>query len=209
MVPTTSTAAAARMVLSSIPEPDGGESAAICSTLCAELYDGLDVLCEDIQDEQGVPLYLRTFSVSYEPHPRTATNETRFLIFSYSSTEPLPSPSTELHPPRALIRIPMPPPSSPLSLEALISALTAPPKAGNGQQAVTLVHMDRRPALRSLPWTDIYLLEVEQVQSLHQATEGDDRGDSRKRTVHWRKQLEEAIENVRARGSSAEVLGVW
>jgi len=59
LVPIASTALAAKNVAAS-PEPSG--DAAVCSKICAELYPGLDVLCESIQDEES--------------------NKTRFMVLS-------------------------------------------------------------------------------------------------------------------------------
>ncbi|OBZ80093.1 P-protein [Grifola frondosa] len=67
-VKVSSTSAAAQSLLSSADECD---SAAICSSSCASLFDGLEVLYENIQDKD--------------------TNLTRFYIIAHSSIVDLPS----------------------------------------------------------------------------------------------------------------------
>jgi len=83
----SSTAAAARAVLAE--DPTSSCSAAICSKICVQLYDGLEALEEGIQNKSD--------------------NFTRFWLFSFRADSPLPIPCRgKFRDHRALLRLSRP-----------------------------------------------------------------------------------------------------
>ncbi|QRV76611.1 prephenate dehydratase [Ceratobasidium sp. AG-Ba] len=128
-VKTSSTASAARQLLQ-LDDSTPLHSAAICSRICVDLYDRLEVLQSSIQDGQ--------------------INFTRFIIMSRIL---LPS---DLEPDvsrRALLRCILPQtPSNPyLTLSQVVKALP------NG---IELARVDRRPSLSKEPFHDCTFLEI-------------------------------------------------
>ncbi|KAJ7721074.1 Prephenate dehydratase-domain-containing protein [Mycena maculata] len=121
-----STAAAAQAVLTS------RNSAAICSKLCATVFDGLEVLFEGIQDRNS--------------------NFTRFFVLSAAEDgelppQPIPVPS----PTRCLLRLSSGKGNVGPAITQLLVAL-----------AMTVSRLDRRPQLDSeVVFHDIYFAELE------------------------------------------------
>ncbi|KAH9486840.1 Bifunctional chorismate mutase/prephenate dehydratase [Psilocybe cubensis] len=131
-VKTPSTAAAAKALLDNPPD-----CAAICSSICATLFDGLEILFNGIQNERS--------------------NFTRFFIIAYSQFTELPPVMTSNRHFKGLIRMSVPPPQAvePESNRArgvveylkLLDAFTT--------------RIDRRPALDTTPFSSIYFIEVQ------------------------------------------------
>jgi len=129
VVHTNSTAAAARAILS--PHPDNVERAAICSSLCVKLYDGLDVLCEGIQNGPE--------------------NVTRFFILCDSSSAVLPGSSTKRVVQRALLRLSTQPTcrNTASTLLPLLKSIS-----------LSVARIDRRPSLSKHLFHDVYFVEL-------------------------------------------------
>jgi len=133
VVKTSSTAAAAKLVAGD----SSGESAAIGSRLCADLYPALEVLSEGIQGD--------------------ANNSTRFLILATHPTSSLPcatnpAPLVNLNRTwHAIIRID--PPSTGVGTANLMNILGA-------VKSWSAYRIDRRPSLTRHPFHDVYFLSV-------------------------------------------------
>ncbi|KAJ6623409.1 Prephenate dehydratase-domain-containing protein [Mycena sp. CBHHK59/15] len=137
MVKMASTAAAARALLTA------SNSAAICSKLCATVFDGLDVLFEGIQDQKS--------------------NFTRFYVLTASKDVRLPPPSSPIMgQTRCLVRLSSArdPSSPPVSITQLLSAL-----------AMTVSRLDRRPQIdNTVPFRDLYFAELERASGVNTDT---------------------------------------
>ncbi|KAI0361194.1 PDT-domain-containing protein [Trametes cingulata] len=180
-----STSAAAQTVLYCGEGTDEPESAAICSCQCAEMFDGLEILFKDIQNE--------------------ASNTTRFFILANSLDAPLPGSKREPRRQRALIRISNPP-SPPREDEA------PPPNRLLHTIVGTLLttfgcsplRIDRRPSLTEVPFDDVYFVEVGDVtlpllsSTANKSYEKD-----------WLERLNAGIDRIRAAGGQATILGLW
>ncbi|EDR15630.1 uncharacterized protein LACBIDRAFT_300746 [Laccaria bicolor S238N-H82] len=123
----TSTAAAARALLDNPPE-----CAAICSQICATLFQGLEVLHQGIQGE--------------------TMNFTRFYVVAHSRETVMPF----RHPldRKALVRISAPkwpskPSSTPRSIVQLLDSLR-----------LDVTFIDRRPSVSLKPFHDVYFVGV-------------------------------------------------
>jgi prephenate dehydratase len=131
LVRTDSTANAAKRLLSAENGLDPMKCAAICSSVVVTIYEGLEVLEENIQDG--------------------TENYTRFYILSHGLDVALPKgclPSTKS---MALLRLQTPPgdPKSALNIPRVISTLD-----------IIVNRIDRRPSVRGRPFDDVYFLEV-------------------------------------------------
>jgi len=144
LVKTASTAAAAQAVLS---DPQPSDCAAICSKLCATVFDGLDILYEGIQDEM--------------------MNSTRFYIIAAHPDIDLPSPVEAPHK-CALVRISckLPETSSKESPSGNITQLLT-------ALGLYVTRLDRRPSLHPMPFHDVYFVELKEGNR----TEGIRNGD--------------------------------
>jgi len=136
LVKTASTAAAAQAILS---DPEPAECAAICSSLCATIFDGLEILHKGIQNEN--------------------VNSTRFYILAANRDVTIPPPPAEAPRKRALVRIscnlPATKNTSSRNIAQLLAALD-----------LHVTRMDRRPSLYPVPFHDVYFVEVEEEHSI-------------------------------------------
>ncbi|KAJ3514373.1 hypothetical protein NLJ89_g2412 [Agrocybe chaxingu] len=132
-IKTSSTAAAARTLFDNPPD-----CAAICSNICATLFEGLEILFAGIQNEQS--------------------NFTRFYIAAYTRSFDLPPVLASRFEARALVRLSAASPSSPdidtcgydimEYLKLLLVDLFA-------------ARIDRRPSLERKPFHNVYFVEVQ------------------------------------------------
>ncbi|KAG1801523.1 Prephenate dehydratase-domain-containing protein [Suillus plorans] len=130
LVPTDSTASAARALLNAPSESfDPFKSAAICSTVVTSLFPGLEVLHTGIQDGES--------------------NMTRFYIVSYGADARVPWQTPPIDQKRALIRLLPDRDSLAWDFSRAIKALNIP-----------ISRIDRRPSLSSATFHDVYFLEV-------------------------------------------------
>jgi len=180
-VKTSSTSAAAQALLSDAEEDDTLHSAAICSDLCAEVFDGLEILYEDVQDNND--------------------NSTRFYVLASSLNATLPAEAFRQQPPRrALVRISEkiseeePSPSTRI-LQLILSTLLTT----FGSPAVSI---DRRPRADGLPG-QVYIIELEDSTSPPNAS---DRGVE---DTSWLARIQCGIERVQLAGADAALLGIW
>ncbi|KAI8981277.1 PDT-domain-containing protein [Trametes punicea] len=180
-----STSAAAQSVLYCGEGTDEPESAAICSVQCAEMFDGLDILFKDIQNE--------------------ASNTTRFYILANSLEAPLPGGRQQPRRQRALIRINNAPPPS---------QGTEPPRPNRLLHMVmstllttfgcTVLRIDRRPSLTEVPFDDIYFVEVGDV-TLPVSSGPTSKSCERE----WLERLEAGVARICTAGGEATILGLW
>ncbi|KAI0778574.1 PDT-domain-containing protein [Trametes elegans] len=180
-----STSAAAQSILYCGAGTDEPESAAICSAQCAQMFDGLDVLAHEIQDE--------------------ASNSTRFYILANSLDEPLPGRAREPRRQRALIRIsnpPLPhkdgsPPPPNRLLHMVISTLLT-------TFGCAALRVNRRPSLTQVPFDDVYFVEVGDVTLPVLSAPA-----SKSSEEEWLDRLHAGISRIQAAGGEATVLGLW
>ncbi|KAF8898639.1 Prephenate dehydratase-domain-containing protein [Infundibulicybe gibba] len=153
LIKMASTAAGAQALLTS-----PADCAAICSKICATLFEGLEILNEGIQNESA--------------------NFTRFYIVSNRSAATIPQDETGM----ALLRVY----SAPKSISNITFQLHI--------LDLNVVRVDRRPAIDSIPFHDVYFLEVQEV------TPSD---------LKWVDCLQEAVGRLHKRGLKAEIAGIW
>ncbi|KDR85090.1 hypothetical protein GALMADRAFT_233707 [Galerina marginata CBS 339.88] len=133
-VKTPSTAAAAKALLDSPPD-----CAAICSSICATLFEGLEVLFIGIQNDQS--------------------NFTRFFIVSHSQHTLLPPIIEANRQMKALILMPTPPVlvPDPNKSRGIIEHL--------GLLGLFATRIDRRPSLSATPFGSVYFVEVQKYST--------------------------------------------
>ncbi|KAG8980315.1 hypothetical protein FRB94_010297 [Tulasnella sp. JGI-2019a] len=182
---TTSTAAASRLVL----EDSTGQTAAICSKLCVELYAGLELLEENIQDSD--------------------TNATRFILLSKSLNRPLPTMAFMSDVP---IQVRIPDRRAAFRFNYPTGADHLPCLSSKYK----LMRIDRRPELHSAlptqwitspsppanPFRDVYLVTVGEKQGLHPS-------DSEE---GWRQSLIDTLtarQEERNDAGSITLVGAW
>ncbi|KAL1951614.1 hypothetical protein VTO73DRAFT_763 [Trametes versicolor] len=180
-----STSAAAQSVLYCGEDSDEPETAAICSAECAELFDGLEILHKDIQNE--------------------ASNTTRFFILANSPDSPLPGGPREPRRQRALIRIGNPPHQQPAD-EApvpnrLLHTITSTLMTTFGCAALRI---DRRPSLTDVPFDDVYFVEVGDVTLPVLSAAA-----SKCSEAEWLERVQAGVDRIRAAGGEATILGLW
>ncbi|KAI0932001.1 hypothetical protein AcW1_000746 [Taiwanofungus camphoratus] len=182
LVKTTSTSAAAAALSSSDNLEGISESAAICSALCATIFDNLEILQEDIQD--------------------SITNFTRFYIITNSLHTGLPSGSQQPTPRRALARIGVKlsnsnSPSRNRIIHLIISTLLT-------TFGLPATRIDRRPSLNNVPFEDVYLVELEDAKGPIGPNDVRDNMDTT-----WLSRVRAGVEQVGAAGGDGAVLGIW
>lgn len=125
-IKTQSTAAAAQALLNNTPD-----CAAICSSICATLFEGIEVLFTNIQNEQS--------------------NYTRFYISAHSRDMDLTRVLTKCQM-KALFRISTPPQGPQPTPNEIVKYLKA--------LDLRAARIDRRPYLNSKPFNSVYFVEV-------------------------------------------------
>jgi len=173
LIPTESTAAAARLLLGQrIDGRDSNKCAAICSKVVVAMFEGLMLLCEGVQDIK--------------------TNFTRFFVLSRGAEIALPVCSVPSNDRYALLRITDSPQSAandvkhPTSIAPWLHSIDLP-----------ILRMDRRPALSSEPFHDVYFIEVSKrrVEALD--------------APWWDELRYHVLKKVSDNGGQGQVLGVW
>jgi len=224
LVKTPSTVAAVEALLSD--EKEGYSSAAIASSVCETLFDGVQVLYKGIQDE--------------------SSNFTRFYILARSIDGELPSapnPYTPCSHPcsrnKGLVRIHEPDSHCPSFTSTYLRFGDRTPRGGLAGLLSALdlpiCRLDRRPMLGAKTFAYVYLVEVEDGdQPLSSANSspiipdstmafGDvgayDGGGTDMRSNKpfggleddgmWALRLRQAVERVLEAGGDAELLGCW
>ncbi|CAA7266536.1 unnamed protein product [Cyclocybe aegerita] len=130
-IKTSSTATAAQALLD-----NPLDCAAICSSICATLFDGLEILFSGIQNEQS--------------------NFTRFYITAYTRSFDLPPFLTSRCERKALVRLSAPSPSFP-DIDACSYDITKYLKLLD----LFAARVDRRPSLEPKPFHNVYFVEVQ------------------------------------------------
>ncbi|KAI0721240.1 PDT-domain-containing protein [Cerioporus squamosus] len=179
-----STSAAASAVLCCGEGTDEPESAAICSAHCASLFDGLEILHHDIQNE--------------------AANTTRFFILANSLDAPLPGNARQSRRQRALIRVgnqvKHQREDEPLSTSHATRTVTSTLLTTFGCPPLRI---DRRPSLNSIPFDDVYFLEVGDLTLPVTAA------TIKNCEEEWLQRLLNGVEGVNVAGGEAIILGLW
>ncbi|KAI0080087.1 PDT-domain-containing protein [Panus rudis PR-1116 ss-1] len=186
----SSTAEAAQLLLEEVEET-GGTRAAICSSVCASTFEGLEVLHRGIQDEKS--------------------NFTRFYVISNSIKE---KPPLREQPPRlrrALVRVGLPSPKDidPESFESLaynrpLNLLMSTLLTTFG---VPVLRIDRRPSLNPIPFEDVYFIELEELGTPPEFREKDPESSMTER--EWLKKVLSGVDRVKAVDLDAALLGIW
>lgn len=224
LVKTPSTVAAVEAILND--EREGCVSAAIASSVCEHLFDGIQVMYKGIQDEKS--------------------NFTRFYILTRSVDWPLPLPPASYNPwsypssgNKGLLRI-----REPEACDPSPGFIHTGPRAGNGARGSSLAsllsaldlpicRLDRRPLLGAKTFSHLYIVEVDGDQSYNSAGSSPITSDaaadgefgrcdgdgidlqSNKSLLSlegdeaWTLKLREAVGRVVQAGGCAEVLGCW
>ncbi|KAH9950493.1 PDT-domain-containing protein [Amylocystis lapponica] len=181
-VKTASTSAAAQSLLSSHADDQALESAAICSAACATIFEGLEILCEDIQDFH--------------------TNSTRFYVFGSSLDAVLPPGYQACAPRKALVRISLQS-SKETPQNRLLHLVTSTLLTTFG---VPAVRIDRRPSLNAVPFEDVYFLELHDPIGSYTPDTADCHATA---NTMWCSRVKAGIERVQVAGGEASVLGFW
>ncbi|PPQ85887.1 hypothetical protein CVT25_015829 [Psilocybe cyanescens] len=127
-----STAAAAKALLDNAPD-----CAAICSSICTTLFEGLEILFTGIQNERS--------------------NFTRFFIVAYSQSAELPSITKSNYHLKGLIRISIPIPQAAEPESNRTRGIVEYLKLLD----VFTTRIDRRPALDATPFSSVYFIELQ------------------------------------------------
>ncbi|PVF93665.1 PDT-domain-containing protein [Serendipita vermifera] len=137
-VKSDSTATAARTLLRERPkEPRMTREAAICAEVCVITYAGLRLIQRGIQDRSD--------------------NETRFVVVSHSQATPLSVGQPKARPTTALFRLGLFSSSIGFVLGHLSRTVT--------YETALLQRIDRRPALGTERWKDVYFLEFKNTST--------------------------------------------
>ncbi|GJE87609.1 PDT-domain-containing protein [Phanerochaete sordida] len=192
-----STAAAARTLLED--DEMSLRSAAICSSLCAKIFDGLEVLQRSVQD--------------------TNINYTRFYVLAYTidARPPVVRRVPQLR--RALVRITLPPAQhteQPAVSDGEDDEPTTPKPAHSRSLhlimgtllttfGVPVIRIDRRPSASGCPFEDTYFIELEDFGTpVEPPVTGNSPADEA-----WLKKVRNGVAKVNAVGGLADVIGVW
>ncbi|KAI0788550.1 Prephenate dehydratase-domain-containing protein [Abortiporus biennis] len=190
-----STAGAAKFLLDDEDSPEGA-SAAVCSSICATLFDGLEVLHKNIQDNES--------------------NFTRFLVLSNTLDVNLPTENSPFHLRRALVRFGIAPsdPESSQNDPSPIASRTFHNRPLNlivstlfTTFGVPVTRVDRRPSLNSHPFEDVYFVELEELGSTSNDQGGDN--ESKAGDVEWLKKIEVGVDRIQQVGLEAAIIGLW
>lgn len=204
---TSSTGIAAQMLLSD-DETEEGERAAICSSICVDIFEGLEVIASDIQDvkcRSRFPVIL----ISRTDKSLFIANFTRFFVLSNSTTSVPPLLKRKLGLRHALVRVSAPLPSSEMKepsptsanrqlhlvLSTLLSTFTLP-----------IIRIDRRPAIGGAPFDDVYFVELEELGAAPDPKMNEDRGPGDDR---WKNKIGATIERLEFSGLKGTILGLW
>lgn len=184
LVKTASTAAAAQALFDNPPD-----CAAICSAVCATLFDGLEVLFTSIQNQQcGTMIDLRLYILLMN----FLANFTRFYVITKNSQVTMPPGIGVAPQKKALIYLSanspcsVDPDSHPLNVMKYLKALD-----------LYTTSIDHRPAPNSLPFQKVYLVEVSGCDREYASVES------------WIADVEQAILRVRNIDGEAKLVGVW
>jgi len=169
-----STASAARALLDEPPD-----CAAICSKLCASLFNGLDILEEGIQMEDG---WLTVILCHWLDLTVGIANYTRFLILKKNRDDTIPVLFKAELCYRALFRI-----NTDTNLERIFENLV--------DMAITRI--DRRPNPKATLFHNIYFLEVEKGTTMSIPYES------------WAATVDSTAQSVKQAGYDADVIGIW
>jgi prephenate dehydratase len=190
-VKTPSTAAAVEAVSSSVL----GTSAAIGSKLSAQLFDGIELLYEGIQDENCELLFFTDSLSSCIVDILLIVNFTRFYVIANSRTAELPLFSTEATVSRGLFRIYCPTSSAKKpQITRVLDAL---------QLQVTRI--DRRPRIGAKSFDDIYFVEVEDDEIEDSSMKSDGNGT----LTSWTNRLDLAKARIHDADGEVTILGSW
>lgn len=190
-VRTSSTASAAEQLLELLKagDPSARHSAAICSRVCADLHEELEVLQSGIQDGESAWIVLNF--IRLDSCVFLIVNFTRYIVLSKAPLLLQPRSATLQ---RALLRCVLP-----LGRDAPVS-LT--PVFRLFPEDIQVMRVDRRPALSGTPFHDCVFLEVECSPLISCNT---DIGQL------WRDKLAAAVEAINARIGlpCCHILGAW
>lgn len=191
-----STGAAAKALLSP-PTNDRNpfQCAAICSKMIATIFEGLEVLRENIQDAEGEETFLilkcRCWLVVFNNDAvLPAANSTRFYILSTClKVQNIPPPKTKSTK-RALVRL-----SSSLDTQSsvaptIIRLLCA--------LELSAIRIDRRPSPYPVPFHDVYIVELQQEV-----------GDHSDCDRSWLCEVEASLQKARNIGGETVLVGIW
>ncbi|EMD42232.1 hypothetical protein CERSUDRAFT_147913 [Gelatoporia subvermispora B] len=185
LVKTSSTSAAAQSLLSEDEADQPSTSAAICASVCTTVFDGLEVLQADIQDQN--------------------TNLTRFYVLSSSLTAPPPFSAPLPSRRYALVRLgPRPPdPAFPAASRRPINLILSALLTTFGQP---VARVDRRPSLSTVPFEDVYFIELEDTAG---PPSPGGHVDTSAADALWLSRVQAGLERVAAAGGDAALLGMW
>lgn len=187
-VKTSSTASAARSLLTS-PR----NCAAICSKICATLFDGLEVLREGIQKEAGTYHTIHWSSIPVMTITWT-DNFTRFYIVVRNRGVQLPT-TPHRAPGNALIRLWVPPAPAPGIYQKDVMQYLAP-------SGLSVVRIDRRPSDDGLPFRNVYFVETADTTD-SSTTEPSPTSKT------WTATVEDAVSLIRNMGGEVDLIGMW
>jgi len=174
----SSTSSAARDLLNQPPD-----CAAICSKLCARLFEGLEVLFTGIQDIQCAE-YL---SLCDHSNDNKVANFTKFYILSSEKTLELPSIPCRNFEMKALLRLSAPISADCQNLVSYLKVLYLP-----------VVRINARPSPDSIPFKNMYFVET--CRSDKESSES---------VEFWKVSLEKAMLRVRTIGGEIDLAGIW
>ncbi|KAI0271385.1 Prephenate dehydratase-domain-containing protein [Gloeopeniophorella convolvens] len=181
LVGVPSTAAAAEVVST---RPDTADHAAICSKICVQLFAGLEILHEGIQNERH--------------------NYTRFYVLANHPSSPLPNSRDDERERHALIRLDVPrtPSATSRSASTTVTDLLA-------TLHLPAARVDRRPSAQPDLFHSVYFVEVTDPERLETHHGISHAGKLNGAKPPWRERVLDAIARVTESGGRADLLGTW
>lgn len=183
-----------------------GERAAICSSLCTTLFDGLEVMHHGIQDRERESRSLSLTVPVRGTNFKGTVNFTRFFVLANSLdvTPPLLPREPRLR--RALVRV------SKGSSETQSESITSKRPLHLAISTllttfgVPVIRVDRRPSIGGIPFDDVYFVEVDELGMLPEP--GDDT-NRRAEDGRWMRIVEKGVQRLRVAGLQGAIIGIW
>jgi len=178
-MPSTSAAAQA-LLLPPTENRDPFKCAAICSSIVATVFDGLEILREGIQDAEAnfTRFYILSTTLAFEHIPPPKDGPPKHALVRLSSSGM--ATSVDMH-------------SAPTITQLLIAL------------KLSAIRIDRRPSSYPVPFHDVYLVELQQ-----NLKDGDtEKGLHKVIEPHWISEVKAGLDRVKDIGGEAILLGVW
>ena len=186
-----STAAAAKALLDSPPD-----CAAIGSIICATLFEELEILFTNIQNEQ-CKFFSPFFFDGDDTLHSISANFTRFFVVAHSRNMKIPPVLKEKWLFKAFIIL-----SVSIDLAGPCTSASSGVMKYLKLLDLFVTRIDRRPASDPIPFNSIYLVEVQKSMD-RKSTSNTQMIDT------WTRDVENSVSRVNDNGAKASIIGIW